>query len=104
MWHTSRQNYSKSSAVSTYAEVEFTVLDKEKYAQNDGILFEFLDRYGEVIPNGAASGGGIETIDDTHYIEKISLQAFDKLPREVILRGHSFFDRNQYDTHTFEMK
>lgn len=94
----------KSSAMSTYAEVEFTILDKKIYAKTDGILFEFLDSYGEGIPNGAASGGGIKAIDDTHYIEKISLQAIEKLPREVILRGYSFFDRNQYDTHTFEMK
>ncbi|ACL76516.1 hypothetical protein [Ruminiclostridium cellulolyticum] len=94
----------KSSAMSTYAEVEFTVLDEKKYAETDGMLFEFLDRYGEGIPSGAASGGGIEAIDGTHYIEKISLQAMEKLPREVILRGYSFLDKNQYETHTFEMK
>ncbi|AEY66745.1 DUF4179 domain-containing protein [Clostridium sp. BNL1100] len=94
----------KSSAMSTYAEVEFTVLDKEKYTETDGILFEFLDIYGERIPNGAASGGGIEEIDDTHYIEKISLQAMEKLPSEVILRGYSYLDKYQYETHTFEMK
>jgi hypothetical protein len=94
----------KSSAMSTYAEVEFTVVDKEKYAETDGILLEFLDRYGECIPNGAASGAGIEAIDDTHYIEKISLQAMEKLPSEVILRGYSYLDKNRYETHTFEMK
>jgi len=94
----------KGSAMSTYAEVEFTVVDEEKYAGTDGISFEFLDRYGERIPNGAASGGGIEAIDDTHYIEKISLQAMEKLPSEVILRGYSYWDKNRYETHTFEMK
>ncbi|SHH59171.1 hypothetical protein SAMN02745823_00400 [Sporobacter termitidis DSM 10068] len=94
----------KSSAMSTYAEVEFTVIDEEKYAETDGILFEFLDSYGERIPSGAASGGGIVTIDDTHYIEKISLQATEKLPSEVILRGYSYLDKDRYETHTFEMK
>lgn len=94
----------KSSAMSTYADVEFTVVDEEKYAETDGILFEFLDRYGERIPNGAASGGGIEAIDDTHYIEKISLQAMEKLPSEVILRVYSYLDKNRYETHTFKMK
>jgi hypothetical protein len=95
----------KSSAMSTYAEIEFTVIDAEKYAKTEGGLwFEFLDRYGERIPNGAASGGGIESIDATHYIEKISLQAMEKLPSEVILRGYNCWDKNRYETHTFEMK
>ncbi len=94
----------KSSDMSTYAEVEFTVIDKEKYAETDGILFEFIDIYGERIPNGAASGGGIESIDKTHYIEKISLQAMEKLPSEVILRGYNYLDKDRYDSHTFEMK
>ncbi|KNY30100.1 hypothetical protein [Pseudobacteroides cellulosolvens] len=94
----------KSSAMSTYAEIEFTVIDAEKYAETDGILFEFLDIYGERIPSGAASGGGIESIDDMHYIEKVSLQAMEKLPSEVILRGYSYLDKNRYETHTFGMK
>ena len=47
----------KGSAMSTYAEIEFTVVDANKYAESDGIFFEFLDRYGEPIPNGAGSGG-----------------------------------------------
>lgn len=95
----------KSSVMSTYAEVEFTVIDEEKYAEtDDGLWFEFLDRYGERIPNGAASGGGIEAIDDTHYIEKISLQAMEKLPSEIILRGYNCWEKNKYETHTFMMK
>ena len=94
----------KSSAMSTYAEIEFTVIDAEKYVETNGILFEFLDRYGERIPNGAASGGGVEAIDDTHFIEKISLQAMDKLPSEVILRGYNYLDKIRYETHTFEMR
>ena len=94
----------KGSAMSTYAEIEFTVVDMEKYAENDGLFFEFLDRYGEYIPNGAGSGGGIEASDDTHFTEKISLQAMEKLPSEVILRGYSYLDKTRYETHTFKMK
>lgn len=94
-----------SSAISTYAEIEFTVIDAEKYAETEGGLwFEFLDSYGERIPNGASAGGGIESIDETRYIEKISLQAMEKLPSEVILRGYNCWDKNQYETHTFKMK
>lgn len=94
----------KGSAMSTYAEIEFTVIDAGKYAESDGLFFEFLDRYGECIPNGAGSGGGIEAIDNTRFTEKISLQAMEKLPSEVILRGYSYSDKTKYETHTFEMK
>ena len=94
----------KGSAMSTYAEIEFTVVDADKYAESDGMFFEFLDRYGERIPNGAGSGGGIEAIDNTRFTEKISLQAMEKLPSEVILRGYSYSDKTKYETHTFKMK
>lgn len=94
----------KGSAMSTYAEIEFTVVNADKYAESDGLFFEFLDRYGERIPNGAGSGGGIEAIDNTRFTTKVSLQAMEKLPSEVILRGYSYSDNTKYETHTFEMK
>ena len=94
----------KGSAMSTYVEIEFTVVDANKYAESDGIFFEFLDRYGEPIPNGAGSGGGIEAIDNIRFTEKNSLQAMEKLPSEVILRGYSYSDKTKYETHTFKMK
>lgn len=95
----------KNSAVSAYAEIEYTVTDTEKYAKaNGGIWFEFLDNGGECIPGGAASGGGIEPTDEKHYIEKLSLQAMEKLPDEVILRCYDFGDKNHSETHTCKMK
>jgi len=94
-----------NSAVSTYAEIEYTVIDTEKYAKTDGgIWFDFLDNDGECIPGGAASGGGIESVDEKHYIEKLSLQAMEKLPDEVILCCRDFGDKNQSEIHTIKMK
>ncbi len=93
------------SPMAIYAEMEFTVIDKEKYAETyNGLWFEFLDENGNRLPHGASSGGGIEAIDDTHYIEKISLQAMEKLPSEITLRGYNCWEKNRYETHTFVMK
>jgi len=95
----------RSSEVLVYAEIEYTVIDTEKYAKTDGgIWFEFLNSDGERISAGAASGGGIESVDEKHYIEKLSLQAMEKLPDEIILRCCNFLDENQSETHTFKMK
>lgn len=93
------------SAMAIYAEIEFTVIDKEKFAETDGGLwFEFLDSNGDRIPDGAGSNGSIETIDENHYVQKSSLQASDSLPGEIILRGFNCWEKNRYETHTFEMK
>ncbi|MGE4485362.1 MAG: hypothetical protein AB7C97_09675 [Oscillospiraceae bacterium] len=93
------------SAMAIYAKIEFTVIDGEKYAETDGGLwFEFLDTNGERLPNGASSSGSIEAVDDTHYIQQVSLQASEILPGEIILRGYNCWEKNRYETHTFEMK
>lgn len=93
------------SAMAIYAEIEFTVIDKEKFGETDGgLLFEFLDSNGERIPDGSGSNGGIETIDENHFVQKSSLQASDSLPGEIIIRGFNCWEKNSYETHTFEMK
>jgi hypothetical protein len=93
------------SAMSIYTEIEFTVTDKEKFAETDGGLwFEFLDSKGERIPSGAGSNGSVEKIDENRYVQKSSLQASDSLPGVVILRGFNCWEKNRYETHSFEMK
>ncbi|PKM72422.1 MAG: hypothetical protein CVU91_08465 [Firmicutes bacterium HGW-Firmicutes-16] len=92
------------SAMAIYAEIEFTVIDKEKFAETEeGLWFEFLDSNGERLPNGAGSGS-IEKIDDNHYVQKSQLQAAESLPGEIILRAFNCWEKNRYETHTFEMK
>lgn len=93
------------SAMAIYAEIEFTVIDKEKFAEtDDGLWFEFLDDTGGRLPGGAASSGSVKAVDENHFIQKVSLQASETLPGEIILRGYNCWDKNRYETHTFEMK
>ena len=93
------------SAMAIYAEIEFTVIDKEKYAEaNDGLWFEFLDDAGKRLPDGASSDGGVTTVDENHFIQKASLQASETLPSEIILRGYNCWEKNRYEAHTFGMK
>ena len=93
------------SAMAIYAEIEFTVIDKEKYTETDGGLwFEFLDENGQRLPDGASSSGSVETVDVNHYIQKVSLQASKTLPSEIILRGYNCWEKNRYEAHTFGMK
>ncbi len=93
------------SPMAIYAEIAFTVTDKEKFEKTDGGLwFEFLDAQGQRLPYGADTGGVIEQIDDEHFVQKSSLQAAEVLPGEIILRGFNCWEKNRYETHTFEMK
>lgn len=93
------------SAMAIYADIEFTVIDKEKYAKADGgFWFEFVDEDGNRVPSGASSGEGIIEIDEDHFIQKVTLQASETLPDKVVLRGYNGWDKNRYETHTFEMK
>jgi len=93
------------SAMALYAEIEFTVIDKEKFAETDGGLwFEFLDSSGARLPDGAGSNGSSEKIDENHYIQKTSLQASESLPGEVIVRGFNCWEKNKYETHTIQMQ
>lgn len=93
------------SAMAIYAEIEFTVIDKEKFAETDGGLwFEFLDDTGKRVPDGASSSGSVQAVDENHFIQKASLQASEALPGEIILRGYNCWEKNRYETHTFKMK
>ena len=93
------------SAMAIYAEIEFTVTDKEKFAETDGGLwFEFLDGTGERLSDGAASSGSVEAVDENRFIQKASLQASEMLTGTIILRGYNCWEKNRYETHTFEMK
>lgn len=94
------------SPMAIYAEIEFTVIDQEKYSETDGGLwFEFIDENGNILPVGAVSGS-IEPTDETgtRLLQKESLRASETLPDEVILRGYNAWEKNKYETHTFEMK
>lgn len=92
------------SAMAIYADIEFTVIDKEKFAEtDDGLWFEFLDDAGKRVPDGASSGGSIIAVDENHFIQKTSLQAAETLPGEIILRGYNCWEKNRYETHTFKM-
>ncbi len=93
------------SPMAIYVQIAFTVTDREKYEKTDGGLwFEFLDAQGQRLPDGADTGGGIEQIDDEHFVQKSSLRASEVLPGEIILRAFNCWEKNRYETHTFEMK
>lgn len=93
------------SAMAIYADIEYTVIDKEKFAGTDGGLwFEFVDENGNWLPSGASSGEGIIKIDEYHYVQKVSLQASETLPSRIILRAYNGLGENRYETHVFEMK
>jgi hypothetical protein len=93
------------SAMAVYADIEFTVIDKEKFAEtSDGLCFEFLDDTGKRVPGGASSSGSVKAVDENHFIQKVSLQASETLPSEIIVRGYNCWEKNRYETHTFKMK
>ncbi|HHV71443.1 MAG TPA: hypothetical protein GXX38_02380 [Clostridia bacterium] len=94
-----------ASAMDIYADIEYTVIDREKFAQNeDGLLFEFLDNTGNPIPGGVSSGEGIQALDRNRFIQKISLQASETLPNEITLRAYNCWRKDSYESHTFKMK
>lgn len=93
------------SAMAIYADIEFTVIDKEKFAETeDGLWFEFLDDTGKRVPDGASLNGSVKAVDENRFIQKVSLQASETLPSEIILRGYNCWEKNRYETHIFEMK
>jgi hypothetical protein len=109
------------SAMSIYVEIDYTVIDAEKFAAIDGDLgFEFLDEDGERLPGGADSGWKREAYDENgaHIIPKwtisagmrivqtSSIRAMDTLPDEIILRGYSQWngEYTMFETFKFEMK
>lgn len=93
------------SAMAVYADIEFTVIDQEKFAKtDDGLWFEFLDNAGKSLPGGASSSGSIKAMGEMRFIQEVSLQASETLPSEIILRGFIIWQKDRVETHTFEMK
>ncbi|HHV99343.1 MAG TPA: hypothetical protein GXX36_07190 [Clostridiaceae bacterium] len=93
------------SPMAIYADIEYTVIDKKKFDETDGGLwFEFVDETGNCLPSGVSSGEGIIAVGEDHFIQKVTLQASKTLPGKIILRGYNSWDKNRYETHTFEMK
>ncbi|MDR2902928.1 MAG: hypothetical protein LBU77_00225 [Clostridiales bacterium] len=95
------------SPMSIYAEIEYTVIDKEKFAAtDDGLWFEFIDENGDRLPDGAAGGDSIKPIDESRerFIQTWSLRAAETLPSEITLRGYNCWDKNRYEAHSFAME
>lgn len=96
-----------ASPMNTYARIEFTVTDRDAYAKtDDGLWFEFLDENGQRIPSGTDGGGSVEPTgsDGLSFVQKVSLAAMKQLPKTVTLRGYNCWEKNRYETHTFEME
>lgn len=96
-----------ASPMNTYVRIEFTVTDRDAYAKtDDGLWFEFLDENGQRIPSGTDGGGSVEPIgsDGLSFVQKESLAAMEPLPKTVTLRGYNCWEKNRYETHTFEME
>lgn len=93
------------SSLAIYANVEYSVIDHEKFAQvKDGLWFDFVDHEGNVVPLGVASWGGVDVLDEDHYIKRTSLQASEEMPAEITLRCTDVSQKDRGETHTFEMK
>ena len=95
----------KASELAVYTEISYTVIDEAAFAATDeGLYFEFLDTDGNRLPDGAAGGGGTTTEDGVHYVQETAIGAMETLPQEVTVRGFNCWEKNRYETHTFEMR
>lgn len=93
------------SSMAIYADIEYSVIDDGKFARaKDGIWFDFVDEQGDVLPSGAALWGGVEAFDETHFIQRTTLQAAETLPAEISLRCFDFSEKDRYEIHTLGMK
>ena len=96
-----------STPMNTYTRIEFTVTDVDAYAKTDeGLWFEFLDENGERLPSGSSTGGAVTPVGDDglHFVQTDSLIAMESFPETVTLRGYNCWEKNRYETHTFEME
>jgi len=94
------------TAMSIYVEIEYTVIDRVKFAEMDrGLSFELLDENGERLPAGADSDCGVYSLDDneTRFIQKSAIRAAQTLPGEIIMRGYNIWKDVWYETHILEM-
>ena len=98
-----------------YATIEYTVIDRELYAQTDGGLwFEFIDPestaeapYEQRLTGGLSLGGTSHPTDGdsqtaTHFIQEETLGK-NELHDSYTLRAFECWDKQRFDTHTFEM-
>ncbi len=96
-----------STAMAVYVEIEYTVIDKDRFAAtNGGLWFEFLDNKGVRIPVGAKGGGSTLAVDgsDTQFVQHSSIQATETLPNTITLCGYNSWDKSRYEVHTLEME
>lgn len=98
-----------------YAAIEYTVIDRELYAQTDGGLwFEFIDPestaeapYDQRLAAGLSLSGTSRPTDGdlqtaTHFIQEEML-GINELRSSYTLRAYECWDKQRYDTHTFQM-
>lgn len=93
--------------LATYVEIEYTVTDEKNYEKTDqGLWFEILDEKGVRVADGALSSGESGEIkgEKGRYRQKFAIQSTEELPNEILLRGFNAWEKNRYETHTFEMK
>lgn len=96
-----------STAMATYAEVRFRVVDRAAYAAaGDGLWFEFLDAEGQAIPMGVFGSGSIGEVEEGLgvYIQREVLVAMDALPATITLQGYNCWDKSRYEAHDIAMK
>lgn len=95
----------KASELAVYAEISYTVIDEAKFSATDtGLQFEFLDSNANLLPDGLVVGGGTNTEDGVHYVQKSSIGAMETLPREITIRGYNIWDKSRYEANTFELR
>ena len=98
-----------------YATVEYTVIDRERYAQtDDGLWFEFIDPdstaelpYEQRLADGLAAGGSSYPADGdldtaTRFVQQGTLGK-NELRDSYTLRAFECWGKQRFETHTFEM-
>lgn len=101
-----------------HAFVEFTIIDREAYAQmEDGLWFEFIspesnaaEPYAQRLMSGMSGSGLIVPLDGdgnpetaTRFRQSETLGR-NELHPTYTLRAFNCWDKTRYETHTFEMK
>ncbi len=96
------------STIATHVKITFSVVDESAFKlTGGGLWFEFLDEKGERIDGGPMGMGSIGEVEGTNgqiFIQEDSLIAVDKLPKTITLRGYNCWEKNRYETHTFQME
>lgn len=93
-----------------YARIEFSVVDEEKYAAQDGGLwFEFIDPesteesyWKQRLSAGVNTGGSIGQEDANFFVQEETLGA-NELHGAYTLRAYNCWDKTRYESHTFDM-